>query len=57
MDLRVIDLHYRLEQAQKRLKGDVHLRSIYADDIKEIEKILSEIEALEEYQINRAYIV
>jgi hypothetical protein len=53
MDLRVIDLHYRLEQTQKHLKGNGYLRNLYEDDIKEIEKILLEIEAMVEYQVKQ----
>jgi len=46
MDLRVLDLQYRLEQTQRHLKGNHYLSKLYKEDIKEIEKILVEIEAM-----------
>ncbi|HJV44530.1 MAG TPA: hypothetical protein VJ824_02260 [Bacillota bacterium] len=57
MDLRVIDLQYRLEQTQRHLKGNRYLSQLYKDDIKEIEKILMEIEAMVELQIGHTYIM
>lgn len=50
MDLRVIDLQYRLEQTQRHLKGNSYLSQLYKDDIAEIEKILLAIEAMVEYE-------
>ncbi|WP_170145202.1 hypothetical protein [Ammoniphilus oxalaticus] len=46
MDLRVLDLQYRLEQTQRHLKGHRHLSQLYKEDIKEIEKILLEIKMI-----------
>ncbi|WP_167577410.1 hypothetical protein [Ammoniphilus sp. YIM 78166] len=57
MDLRVIDLQYRLEQTQRHLKGNSYLSQIYKDDIAEIEKILIEIEAMMRYQPNKPYLM
>lgn len=57
MDLRVIDLQYRLEQTQRHLKRNSYLSKIYKDDIKEIEKILLEIEAIVQYQVKHTYLM
>lgn len=57
MDLRVIDLQYRLEQTQRHLKGNSYLSKLYKDDIAEIEKILLEIEAMVEYEEKRRFIM
>lgn len=57
MDLRVIDLQYRLEQTQRHLKGNTYLSQIYKDDIEEIEKILIEIEAMMRYQPNKPFLM
>lgn len=57
MDLRVIDLQYRLEQTQRHLKGNNYLSQLYKDDIAEIEKILLEIEAMVEYEEKRRFIM
>jgi chaperonin cofactor prefoldin len=46
MDLRVYDLQYRLQQTQRNLKEKIYLRNMYEDDIKELEKILEEIEKM-----------
>jgi hypothetical protein len=57
MDLRVLDLQYRLEQTQRHLKGNSYLSQLYKEDIKELEKILLEIEAMVQLQEKRAYLM
>lgn len=57
MDLRVLDLQYRLEQTQRHLKGDHYLSKLYKEDIKEIEKILLEIEAMVQIEMKSSYIM
>ncbi|WP_164984917.1 hypothetical protein [Ammoniphilus sp. CFH 90114] len=57
MDLRVIDLQYRLEQTQRHLKGNSYLSQIYKDDIEEIEKILLEIEVMIQYQPHKSFLM
>lgn len=53
MDLRVLDLQYRLEQTQRHLKGSRYLSKLYKDEIEEIEKILMEIETMVKFEEKR----
>jgi len=57
MDLRVLDLQYRLEQTQRHLKGNRYLSQMYQDDIKEIEKILMEIRAMINSQNKKLFLM
>ncbi|MBP1932859.1 hypothetical protein [Ammoniphilus resinae] len=57
MDLRVLDLQYRLEQTQRHLKGNRYLSQMYQDDIKEIEKILMEIRAMVDSQTKKSFLM
>ena len=57
MDLRVIDLQYRLETTQKHLKNNRYLSRLYKDDIKEIDKILAEIGLMVKQQLHRSWLM
>lgn len=57
MDLRVIDLQYRLEHTQKHLKNNRYLSLLYKDDIKEIDKILAEIGLMVKQQLHRSWLM
>lgn len=57
MDLRVLDLQYRLEQTQRHLKGHRYLSQIYKDEIKEIDKILSEIKQMAQMPNDNRYVM
>ncbi|MEW9672846.1 hypothetical protein [Ammoniphilus sp. 3BR4] len=57
MDLRVLDLQYRLEQTQRHLKGSSYLSQMYKEDIEEIDKILLEIEAMVRFQPKKFFLM